>query len=112
MTTAYHHWTPDTGTVEMPAVRRGVPLADLPTEPIAFWRPRPSVPTTHYTPRARLRHRWARMMASPFMADIRTYASFAFWPMMLMVGLFLGFYLRDQALTWQGLIDVRPGGVQ
>lgn len=113
MTTSYDYavWTPDTGTTEMPSYRRGVPNADLPTEPMPFWRPIPSVPTTHYTWHALVRIYWARFMASLFVRDVRAYASYAFWPFAIAVGLFVGFYMRDQIVTWHG-IETVYGGAQ
>ena len=47
---AFAHWTPDSGTVELPIIHRGIPLADAPTlvlstEPIDFPWLLPPVPT-------------------------------------------------------------------
>jgi hypothetical protein len=45
-----HMWTPDSGTVELPSVVRGTPVADLDTVPMPFWMGTPSVPTRHQRP--------------------------------------------------------------
>jgi len=46
----YAHWTPDSGTHELPIVHRGTPLTEMPTTEmptteVAWWEPRPEVPT-------------------------------------------------------------------
>ncbi len=49
--TAFAIWTPDSGTHELPSVRRGVPLTDVATGAVFA----PSLPTRHTNPAARAR---------------------------------------------------------
>ena len=42
----YAHWTPDSGTCELPTLRRGVPLEDQHTQELAWWYPKPEVMAT------------------------------------------------------------------
>ena len=41
----YIAWTPDSGTTELSALRRGWPVEDQHTEELSWWEPRPEVPT-------------------------------------------------------------------
>lgn len=68
-------WTPDTGTHELPAIHRGLPVGDLPTTELPFWMPRPTVPTRVERP-----NRLRRLTRSPLAVHLRASARSAFWP--------------------------------
>jgi len=42
----YAHWTPDSGTTELPSAFRGLPLEDQPTTEVAWRHPKPEVMAT------------------------------------------------------------------
>ena len=69
----YAHWTPDSGTTEIPSLRRGLPLAEQPTAEVPFPWFLPSPPTrVHVTPRQAWSRRWRTVRHSPFAADVAT----------------------------------------
>ena len=47
-------WTPDSGTTELPSLRRGIPLEEQYTQELAWGEPRPEVPTVARYERAPL----------------------------------------------------------
>ena len=67
-----HVWTVDSGTTELPRVHRGAPLAEVPTTELAWWEPKPSVPTRYVRP-DRTRH-------------LRESFAAAFWPAVMCSG--------------------------
>ena len=77
-----HVWTPDSGTVELPRVHRGIPLADAPTSELWLLDLRPSVPRRYEQPNlvtflARL---WFRILCSPAADHLRAARRATFWP--------------------------------
>lgn len=112
MTPDYCVWTPMTDTVELPTCTRGIPLAEQPaTAPPRPHRP----PTVVYTPRARARRRWRRILRSRFARDLKASARAAYWPAIVAVGLILGLTLalatRGQYLTVDGWQSIPTGGI-
>lgn len=108
-------WTPDTGTTELPRLRRGLPLAEQPTVELPhLWLV--SQPTRHYTPRARLARRWQRIITSRFADHLRDATRSAFWPAVAGAGVFLGLYLlwvtRGGFITWSGFEPIPTGGAR
>jgi hypothetical protein len=66
----YHVYTPASDTTELATAYRG-PFFERETVAIDFPWFAPSVPTVHYTPRARLRRAAGRFLASGFARDVR-----------------------------------------
>ena len=91
-----HVWTPDSGTVELPRVHRGIPLADAPTSELHLLDLRPSVPRRVERP-SRLR----RLFRSPLARHVRAAARSTFWPTVVIAGYALGIFLLHlvQVLT-------------
>lgn len=63
-------WNTDSGTVELPALRRGLPLAEQYTQEIEVPYLKPPVRIVYMTPGYRLRQRLRNLRWSRFAADI------------------------------------------
>jgi len=50
----YAHWTPDSGTTELPSLHRGTPLTEMQTTEVMWWEPKPEVMATARYERAPL----------------------------------------------------------
>jgi hypothetical protein len=75
--------------------------ADHPTVELHLLDLRPSVPSRYYTPRARLRRRWHRVLTSPAARHLRASGRGAFWPLAIGSGVVLALVVlaQLQALT-------------
>ena len=82
-----HVWTPDSGTVELPRVHRGIPLAEAPTSEMWLLDLRPSVPRRYERPTGACAPVF-RILARPRPTPRRGTRA-TFWPLAISAGVML-----------------------